>query len=146
MTHPLILEQTRMVQGIQNAASAEIPNPRAVAVALLLRGKLIGNADVADLPLEELVAPEALGVWKAALSDPETQGANRREMERYVVTINRVWRRADGTTAVQLHWELPDGLDDDGFELRTAPRMVLTHWFILTLVAPPDDWRVVRVE
>jgi hypothetical protein len=145
MTHPLILYQTDQcaemaAEAVANGATYPT-NPRAIAVALLFLGKLRGNADVAEIPLQELITPAALPTWRAILDDPSRREEVVAMLRNHGTSLTRIRPEPDGRVGVLLPWVHPENVEND-VQTFSEPRQVFAHMVLLELVNEPDDWRV----
>ena len=114
---------------------------RASAVASLLLAKLRRDTPDADeLPLEILVTPASLPVWRSIFATPAR--ADAAGLLRYFQPlVPRVRPQPDGSLVVSLIWLHPEMKS----LLVSEPRMMTTVPITLRLVENPDDWRVERI-
>lgn len=147
MTHPIVVALAERAEAIAKELSAEgatyATNPIATAVLMVLVAKLRSDPEVEDVPLEELVTPDALSWWQRAFDDPEQRDAVILALRHYQVSVPRVRPQPDGSLGILMAWIHPDQDEPQRFD---SPREVLGHMVYLELVSEPDDWRVARIE
>jgi hypothetical protein len=135
----LVRRHEEVAKNYRTTGGNDPTNPRATAMLETFLHKLHADPAAGAIPLEALVTPASLSVWREIFRNPEQLETAVADLRCLGMSTPRVRPESDRSLLIALPW-CPD--QDEPLTIAEDSDLLVPYAARLVLVNRPDDWRV----